>query len=145
VRRAVIAPVVAALVAACGSGDDRLSKEEYAKRADTICGRYNHATGELGTPRTMPALARVAGRSLPLLDDAIRDLRALRAPEDEEPTARTWLRQLALLRGDVVRIRDRARANDAQGVAVVVPAATRRNRRFADLAAQLGMRVCSEP
>src|SRR5207244_3105013 len=86
----------------------------------------SNAARPLGTPQSMPALAKVADRSLPLLDRAIRDLRALRPPKDEEATVRSWLRQLSLLRGDVVRIRDRARANDARGVRAVVPAATQR-------------------
>jgi hypothetical protein len=146
VRRAVTAlAVLVALAPGCGSNDHRLSKEEYAQRADAVCRRYNAATSELGSPQSMPALAKVAARSLPHLDRAIRDLRALRPPKDEATTARTWLRQLTLLRGDVVRIRDRARANDAKGVQAVVPAATRRNQRFSRLATQLGMSVCNQP
>jgi hypothetical protein len=135
-----------ALSPGCGSsGEKRLSKEEYARRADAVCRRYNAATRGFGSPQSMPALAQLADRSLPFLDRAIRDLRALKPPEDEARTARTWLRQLTLLRGDVVRIRDRARANDANGVRAVVPAATRRNERFARVAAELGMTVCSRP
>jgi hypothetical protein len=147
VRRALIAlSVLVALAAGCGNGGEkRLSKEEYAHRADAICRRYNEGTRALGSPRSMPALARVANRSLPFLDRAIRSLRALKPPEDEATTARNWLRQLSLLRGDVVRIRDRARANDAHGVGAVVPAATKRNERFSALAAQLGMSVCNQP
>ena len=138
--------ILLALATGCGSGGEkRLSKEEYARRADAVCRRYNAATRSLGLPQSMPGLAKVADRSLPHLDRAIRDLRALRPPEDEESTARSWLRQLSLLRGDVVRIRDRARANDAKGVRSVVPAATRRNQRFAQLATQLGMTVCNQP
>ena len=136
--------LVIVVTAGCGSGGEkRLSKEEYARRADAVCRRYNEATRAFGTPRSMRALARVANRSLPFLDRAIRDLRALKPPKDEEHVARTWLRQLSRLRGDVVRIRDRARANDARGVRTVVPAATRRNERFTELATQLGMTVCS--
>lgn len=145
-RRAVTAlAVLAVLAPGCGSGEKRLSKEEYAQRADAVCRRYNDATSGLGSPQSMPALAKVAARSLPHLDRAIRGLRALKPPKDEVATARDWLRQLTLLRGDVVRIRDRARANDAKGVQAVVPAATRRNERFAELATQLGMIVCNQP
>ena len=137
--------VLLAFAVGCGSsGEKRLSQEEYARRADAVCRRYNESTRALGSPQSMPALAKVAARSLPLLDRAIRDLRALKPPKDEDATARTWLRQLSLLRGDVVRIRDRARANDANGVREVLPAATKRNERFAELATQLGMTVCNQ-
>jgi hypothetical protein len=147
VRRALLAvPLVVTLASGCGSGGEkRLSREEYAKRADAVCRAYNAGTQGLGTPASMRGLARVAGRGLPFLDRALRDLRRLRPPKDEEPTTRRWLRQLALLRKDVVRIRDRARANDANGVRSVVPAATRQNERFSRLAGELGMTVCSRP
>ena len=146
-RRSLLAlPLVLALAAGCGSsGEKRLSREEYATRADAVCRTYNSGTRGLGTPTSMRALARVAGWSLPFLDRALRDLRRLRPPKDEEAVTRRWLRQLSLLRGDVVRIRDRARANDANGVRAVVPAATTRNESFSRLAAELGMTVCSRP
>jgi hypothetical protein len=147
VHRTLLAvPLVVVMAAGCGSGGEkRLSRDEYAKRADGVCRAYNTATRRLGRPTSMRALARVAGRSLPFLDRAVRDLRRLRPPKEEEAMTRTWLRQLTLLRRDVVRIRDRARANDANGVRAVVPAATKQNERFATLAAQLGMTVCSRP
>jgi hypothetical protein len=147
VPRALLAlTIVLAACSGCGSGgDDRLSKDEYAKRADAVCRHYNAATRGFGAPQTMPALARVTARSLPFLDTAIRDLRALKPPGEEDATARAWVRQLVLLRGELVHMRDRARANDARGVRAVVPAATRRNERFGQLAARLGMSVCSRP
>jgi len=145
VRRAFLAvPLVAVLAAGCGSGGEkRLSREEYAKRGDAVCRAYNAGTRALGTPTSMRALARVADRSLPFLERAIRDLRRLRPPKDEEATTRRWVRQLVLLRRDVARIRDRAHANDANGVRGVVPDATKRNDRFSRLAGKLGMTVCS--
>jgi hypothetical protein len=145
VRCAVLALALLLVVAGgCGSGGEkRLSKEEYAKRADAVCHRTNRLTQPPGDISSMPALARFADRTLRPLDRALRDLRALRPPEDEQATADTWLRQLALLRADALRIRNRARANDARGVSTVALAATKRNERFKSLATQLGMTVCN--
>jgi hypothetical protein len=140
-----LALLAVTLVGGCGGGDERLSKEEYAQRADAVCRRVNVQTRALGRPQTLSALARAADRSVPYLDGAIRDLRKLRPSREEEASVRTWLRQLTMLRADVVRLRDRARANDARGVTAVAGSATPRNERFAQLAAQLGMRVCSRP
>jgi hypothetical protein len=130
--------------AGCGSGGDkRLSREEYAKRADAVCQRTNRLTQPPGAVSSMPALARFADTTLKPLYQALADLRRLGPPEDEQVTVNEWLRQLELLRGDAILIRDRARANDARGVSRVAVAATRVNERFKALAAQLGMTVCS--
>jgi hypothetical protein len=91
----------------------------------------------------MPALARFADATVKPLANALADLRDLRPPKDEQATARAWLRLLARLRADAVRIRDRARANDANGVRAVALAAMKRNERFKELATQLGMTVCN--
>jgi hypothetical protein len=145
VRRGLFALLlVAALAGGCGSsGQKRLSREEFAQRADAVCRRTNRLTQPAATPTTMPGLARLAERSLPPLDRARRELRALRPPEDEEATVRAWLRQLGLLRAGAVRIRDRAQANDAKGVQAAAVATQRVNARFHALAARLGMQVCS--
>ncbi len=137
-------PLLLAFACGCGSsGEKRLSKTEFAQRADAVCRRTNQLTSPATTPTSMPALARLAEQSLPPLDRALRDLRALRPPVEEEPTVRAWLRQLRVLRGDAARIRDRARANDARGVRTVALAADLVNQRFHELATQLGMRVCN--
>lgn len=144
-RRGLLALLlVLALAGGCGSsGEKRLTKEEFARRADAVCRRTNRLTQPATTPRTMPGLARLAERSVPPLDRALRELRALRPPEEEEPTVRAWLRQLGRLRADAVRIRERAQANDAKGVQTVALAAQRVNDRFHGLATRLGMHVCN--
>jgi hypothetical protein len=145
VRRGLLALfLVAAIASGCGSsGEKRLTKEEFAQRADAVCRRTSRLTQPAATPTTMPGLARLAERSLPPLDSALRELRALRPPEAEEPTVRAWLRQLQRLRAEAVQIRDRARANDAKGVQTAALAAGSVNDRFHSLAARLGMKVCS--
>jgi hypothetical protein len=144
VRCAVLALGLLLVAAAgCGSGDKRLSRDEYAKRADAVCRRTNRLTQPPGDIRSMPALARFADATLKPLGRALAGLRGLRPPKDEETTAAAWLRQLARLRTDAVRIRDLARANDANGVRNVAIAAMKRNERFKELATQLGMTVCS--
>jgi hypothetical protein len=145
VRRGLLALLlVLALAGGCSSGGEkRLSKEEFARRADAICRRTNRVTQLATIPKTMPGLARLAERSLPPLDRALRELRALRPPEDEDATVRAWLRQLRRLRADAVRIRDRARENDAKSVQTAALAAQQVNDRFHELANQLGMDVCS--
>jgi hypothetical protein len=141
--------VAACLVlAACGSGGEkRLSKEEYAKQADTICARFNRQQPALPslTNVTVKQVVDLADRTLPLLDKTIASLRRLKPPKDEQALADRWLAALRRLRKDAVKIRDRARANDLGGVGALVGPSQRDEQVADQLAAQLGMSVCSKP
>lgn len=135
------------LLVACGSGGDhRLSKEEYAKRADAICARFNRQQPSLPSLQNVTArqVARLADRTLPVLDRTITDLRRLAPPKDEQQLADRWLAALRRLRVDAVKIRDRARANDLGGVGALVGPSQRDERTAEQLAAQLGTTVCSK-
>jgi hypothetical protein len=143
VRGAVLLLLCAVVVACSSSGSHRLTREEYARRADAVCARYQRLTTALGAPSTTRALAVVAGRTLPLLDKARSELGRLQPPESEQLLARRWIDSIAVLRSDVVRLRDRALANDLLGVRRVVRPASRHNRASDRLAARLGMTVCS--
>jgi hypothetical protein len=143
VRRAALL-VVAVVFAGCGGGDDRLSRDEYASKADTICAKYQRRTEGARSARTTDALARAADRTLAAFEDATRELEKLNPPESEEELVRRWFAQLDVLKQDVERIRDRARAGDLQGVRELAPLGLEHNRRANQLAARLGMRVCSE-
>jgi hypothetical protein len=144
VRRALFLLLALALVAGCGGGGERLTRAEYASKADAICGKYNRQTKALQNPTTLKELANVADATLPILDNAIEELRALKPPEDEQETADEWLAEVDKLRADLAEIRDKAKANDRQGVQAVVPKANEHNERSNELATRLGMTVCNE-
>ena len=144
-RRLPALLVAACALAACGgSGGDRLTKTQYAARANAICARFNHQVRSFGGATTLSDLALLSERTLPALDAATRKLRRLRPPKDEDATAREWLSSLERLHADVAQIRDRARANDLRGVRRLVPGATRDNRRSDALANRLGATTCSK-
>src|SRR5258705_13676565 len=67
-RRAL--PVALALVfllPGCGSGGrgKPLTKEEYASKADAICGKYNEQITSFANPKSLSDLATGADRTLP--------------------------------------------------------------------------------
>jgi hypothetical protein len=147
VRRTSLLAACVVLAACGGSGDKRLSKEEYAKRADVICARFNRQQPSLPNPQnvTVREVARLAERTLPLLDRTIADLERLAPPKDEQAIADRWLASLRRLRADAAKIRDRAQANDLGGIAALVAPSQRDERASERLAAQLGTAVCSKP
>src|SRR2546423_12486539 len=83
--------VLAIVVAGCGGGSGRLSKAEYAKRADAICTKYNAKIRALGRPTAISGLPAYVDKALPLARKGDDELRSLKPPKDEEQTAKEWL------------------------------------------------------
>jgi cytochrome c556 len=138
VPRAYLLVLAVLLLAGCGSSGS------YASKADTICRKYKQKTDALSRPTTLADLARVSDQVLPLLHDARGELRALQPPAGEEATAKAWLDEFDVTVTDVEKIRDNARAGDAAGVRAAATPALQHDQRANELAAQLGMKVCSK-
>jgi hypothetical protein len=146
VRAASFLLLAVLLAAGCGGGGsgERLTRADYASKADAICGKYNQQTKALANPTNLSDLADVADKTLPILDNALNDLHDLRPPASEQATADEWLAAVEKLKGDLKEIRDKANDNDMKGVQGVVPKATEHNSRANELATQLGMTVCNK-
>jgi hypothetical protein len=135
---------VLVVLAGCGGGSGKqLTRKEYASRADAVCTKYNEQVKALSNPANLSELADVADKTIPILDDAIHDLRKLKPPQDEEKVAQQWLSQVEGLKTDLSDIRDKAKSNDMQGVQAIVPRAQNHNARSNELATELGMTVCN--
>ena len=145
-RRAVlIALALVVLLPGCGGASGKpLTKENYASKADAICGKYNQQVKLLANPKNLSDLAKVADKTLPILDHAISDIRKLEPPASEKALSDQWLTQVRGLKDDLQEIRDKAKAGDMQGVRAVVPKATDHNSKSNALAGQLGMSVCNK-
>jgi hypothetical protein len=144
-RAALIALAVVFVLGGCGGASgSALTKEEYASKADAICGKFNQQTKSLATPKNLSDLAKIADETLPILDQAINDLADLRPPASEKALSDQWLAQVRNLKGDLQEIRDKAKSGDVAAVQAVVPKATDHNSQSNQLATQLGMSVCNK-
>jgi chromosome segregation ATPase len=145
VRQALFLLMAIALVAGCGGGGGgtRLTKEEYASKADAICGKYNRQVRDLSNPQNLSELEKVADQTLSILANAITDLKKLNPPASEQAKADQWLSQVENLKEDLTEIRDGAKDQDMQAVQAVLPKAEEHNRRSNALATELGMTVCN--
>ena len=145
-RIAIALGLVAAIGAAAStaSAGAQISKPQYIAKADAICGKYNQQVKLLANPKNLSDLAKVADKTLPILDHAISDIRKLEPPASEKALSDQWLTQVRGLKDDLQEIRDKAKAGDMQGVRAVVPKATDHNSKSNALAGQLGMSVCNK-
>jgi hypothetical protein len=144
VRCVVIAVAAIVLSAGCGGGSGRLSREEYAKRADAICTKYNAKLKALARPTGIGELPAYVDRALPLARKGTDELRALEPPKDEEQTAKEWLDQNDSVVGSMERLRDAAKKRDRAGIQVALNEATSANQTANRLARRLGLSVCAQ-
>lgn len=143
-RASFVALLALVVLPGCGGGGTPLTKEEYASRADAICGKYNQQTKSLGNPSNLTGLAKVADKTLSILDNAIAELKKLKPPASQKAIADQWLTQVENLKSDLAEIRDKAKAKDTPGVQAVLPKAQDHNTRSNELASRLGMSVCNQ-
>lgn len=143
-RRAPVLALGAILaLAGCGGEGKRLSRQEFADKADAICALGNRETEKLPNPANLPELAEVSDKTIDILDDALNELRKLEPPEDEQKIVDQWLAQFETLKDDLAEIRDKARARDLAGVQAVAERAQAHNTRANELGTTLGMSVCN--
>src|SRR5437588_3522393 len=109
--RILVALAAVLVTAGCG-GAARLSRADYAAKADAICSRSARQISALGQPGNLTQLARFAARSVRIARKAIVDVRALKPPRDEEAAARRWTAQVARVADEVAALGKAARAHD---------------------------------
>jgi hypothetical protein len=155
VRRASFLVVSVVILAGCGGGGkssssstngggDRLTRAQYAAKADAICSKYNHLTRSIGQPKNLGDLAKTFDKAIPLFEKAISELRTLKPPKGEQATVDRWIAQSEVLKHDFQEMRGQARAKNIKGVQDAFARATANDKQGNRLAAKLGLKVCSK-
>jgi hypothetical protein len=139
--RRLLALALLLSAAACG-GAGRLSRDEYARRADALCARYATALAALGRPTTTGQIVTFTARAAPLAQSAVDGARRLRPPRDEEQLARRWTAQEQKVADAFRRLGEAARRNDERAARAALAAGDTANTFADDLARQLGMTDC---
>ena len=153
-RRAAALLLLTVLAAGCGGGGsgggssadgDRLTRAEFAAKADAICKKYNQKTKQIGqNSKSLADVAKAFDQALPLLENALSEIKALKPPKGEQRSVDEWLAQSQVLKHDLQEMRDKAKAKDLKGVQEAYARATANDREGNRLAAKLGMKVCSK-
>ena len=147
-RAALVAFALVVLLPGCGGGSGGgkpLTKEEYASKADAICGKSNEQANAIAkNMQNLSDLAKVADKTLPILDQAIKDIEKLVPPASEKALSDRWLTQVRALKDDLREIRDKAKASNNQGLKAALAKAAEHNSQSNALATQLGMSICNK-
>lgn len=137
--------LVALLVAGCGGGGGgRLSRADYAKKADAICAEYNAKLNALARPKKEADLPGFVDKAVPLVSDASDRLSELNPPLDEQTTAEAWNQANTDIVRALERLRDAAKANDRTKMAAALKDGNTANQHANDLARTLGMTACAK-
>ena len=138
--RATAAAAVLAL-GACG-GEERLSKAEYVRRADAICGKYERRLDAIPEPRELRDVPDFIERGIPLARDEVEELEELRPPEGDEEEVERLLAQVKETIAALERLGDAAAARDVAAAEEAAARVEEAGDRAAKLAREYGLDEC---
>jgi hypothetical protein len=142
---AALAPVVMDESSMSVSGIERLSREEFARRADDNCRRFGDFAASLGNPTTLPGIAKQFDELVPAFWKAYGDQGLLVPPRSRQERAMAWMNAMALYGRELEALHGAAKRSDQTAVNAAGARLVPLEERNQQLAAQLGMRVCFQP
>jgi hypothetical protein len=151
IRDSLLVAALAFGLAACGgngggggaNGDARLSEEEFLKRANAICQRYDEELDALGEPETAEALGEAINDAVPIIERGVAELRALRPPEESEQTFDQMVDAIASTIPVFRRLGDAVADQDQQTAQEALQEGQRIDRNSDRLATELGLDKCA--
>jgi hypothetical protein len=144
--RLVLAALVLLLAAtACGGdSEDRLSPEAFRQEANAICDEYEGRISELGAPSSPEEVPNYVDQVVPLIDDALAELRALNPPEELEDDYNVMLDQTAQGLAAARDLGEAAADQDAGAVQDALEEGQRAEEESDRIATRLGLDSCAE-
>jgi hypothetical protein len=132
------------LAAGCGGGgDNRLSKEDFQQQANAICKRYDEKIAAIGTPSSPADIPAFVEKGIPLIQQGIAELRALRPPADLQADYDRMLDETAKAIPAARKLADAAAKNDAAAVQEALKEGNDANTASDELATKLGLPQCA--
>ncbi|HET9507878.1 MAG TPA: hypothetical protein VFO81_08030 [Gaiellaceae bacterium] len=92
-RALLPALALAAAVAGCAGGGERLSREEFVEQATAICSRAEERVGALVQPENVEEVETYAREARAITEEGVSDLRELEPPEELEDGFERYLEQ----------------------------------------------------
>jgi hypothetical protein len=92
-RALLPALALAAAVAGCAGGGERLSREEFVVEATAICSRAEERVGALAPPENVQEVETYAREARAITEEGVSDLRELEPPQELEDAFDSYLEQ----------------------------------------------------
>jgi hypothetical protein len=141
-RSISLTAVALILVAAgCGGGGGP-SKADYIKHADAICLDATKKLRSLGSPSTPAQVERFAAKAVPIIEDHLRQARALKPPKEVAADANRVFDNVEQAVHLVTRISSAARKNDPAQIQSLVAQAAALSARSGAAAKRVGFKEC---
>lgn len=134
---------IAVAAAGCG-GEKALTKAEYVKQADQICTDSRAKQRKLGTPTTVKDVVDLGTRTKPLLQDEIKRLRALAAPDEVKGPANAAYDFLDEQVPKLDELVSAAKADDLERLQSVATSASKLQEKAAARGKEIGLKVCAQ-
>ncbi len=134
----------AIVLGGCGGGSKRLTKEQFAAKANTLCAAYNKQVNAVPTPKTDAEALASLEKLLPLNRKRVADGNALKPPASEEATVK---RAVTLGEEQAVRIDDliaAVKAKDKLKLNSIIKAGDANSKESKALFKQLGLSECQK-
>jgi hypothetical protein len=141
---ASLAVALVATAAACGGGGgERLSQEEFKKQANAICEKYDTRIQALQSPSSPAEVSGFVDKVIPLLQQGISELRALKPPAEAEDDYDRMLDETEKAVPAARKLADAAAENDGAAVQEALAEARKADQASDEIAAQLGLTGCA--
>jgi hypothetical protein len=136
--------LVAALVlSSCGSSKSkRLTREEYASKANALCQTYRSQISALGTPTTDAEAITMSETALTDFKNLVSGLKKLTPPTADEATANQINTVMARMSGRLASIIDAMKANDKPTFTRLAGENTPDKKKSQTLLGSLGATTC---
>jgi hypothetical protein len=139
----VLGLVLASAGCGGGGGDDRLSKQDFQQRANAICKRYDAKIAALGSPASPADIPQFVEKGIPLIEQGIAELRALRPPADLEDDYNRMLDETEKAIPAARKLADAAEKQDAAAVQEAIKEGDAADTASDQIAAKLGLSQCA--
>jgi len=134
----------AILLGGCGGGSKRLSKEQFAAKANALCAAFNKQVNAVSTPTTDAEALTSLGKLLPLDRKLVTDIKKLKPPASEEASVK---RLVALGEEQAVRVADliaAVKAKDKVKLNTIVSEGDANDKESKALFKKLGLTECAK-